>query len=65
MTTSLEKRALPSSSDRFYGTRAFAVLCLIVLVTVLLLYTWNETEAGEKDPPPRPFPQLSGQIISV
>jgi hypothetical protein len=41
-------------NDRFYGTRAFAVLVLILFATVLLLYTWSETEAGEVDPPPAP-----------
>lgn len=44
-------------NEHFYGTRAFALLCLIILATVCLLYTANETEAGETDPPPQPHPQ--------
>jgi hypothetical protein len=56
----------PNFNDRFYGTRAFAALCLIILATVLLLYTWNETEAGENDPPPNPSPKTTyGPAIPV
>jgi len=54
----------PLNNERFYGTRAFAVLCLIILATICLLYTSNETEAGENDPPPQPAIH-SGPAIAV
>lgn len=52
MATSLPRSA---PADRFYGTRAFAVLVFLILASVLLLSTWHRTEAGEtEDPPPKP-----------
>ncbi len=53
------------NNERFYGTRAFAVLCLIFLATICLLYTWNETEAGENDPPPQPAKAYFGPAIPI